>query len=470
MSLVQSKKNDARMMKESNPDVQIDVSEEETLSEVETKLKQYKTKVKEYEYKLKRLKTLEKEEKEKELVLNIRKPIDLKNTVKKKEKLNEGKIGRDAHRTNDTFQGIQEAKEIISTNNNSSSDKDNLKTGDSLKKWQKLNTWNITDEDLEKQDYDTKVDNTPKPKFFSSKDKVENIDIVSNDLESEDEFLEDIKESNTQGTKVSQESYEGFLKKPRKSIPNQVSTLKSKLNTKSSSNLTKEERILIRRALNKMSDEEEDELIDITGNEYEDEVNVHGEGTQMKSKSPKRLRFNNKKEVIRYAQDNVKEKTLKTKFHNLPPITDDNSVLSEEEEAEKQTEEERQDEEELEPEEETEEDEPEEDNYSKYQYESSDNEKMSSKTKIRQKSLVDVNEDGDLIIPKYMQSNVLSHDRPPLTNWSREMDYKLCHLLKQMSMKDFNTGRWRAVAAQMEEHKVSSEDIRIHVRVKFTVI
>ena len=83
----------------------------------------------------------------------------------------------------------------------------------------------------------------------------------------------------------------------------------------------------------------------------------------------------------------------------------------------------------------------------------------------QKKSLVDINEDGDLIIPKHMESNVLADDRPPLTNWTKEMDYKLCHLLKDMSIKDYNTSRWRTLAAQMEEYKVSSEDIRIHVRV-----
>ena len=46
-----------------------------------------------------------------------------------------------------------------------------------MNKWQQLNSWNITDQDLEKKDYNTKVDNTPKPKILISRDKVKNIDI-----------------------------------------------------------------------------------------------------------------------------------------------------------------------------------------------------------------------------------------------------------------------------------------------------
>ena len=289
MSLVQSEKNDAKMLKKSQPDVENDISDEETMSEVESKLKEYKEKVQKYEYKLKRLKTLHKEQKEKQFVLNIRQPIDLNTNVKKDDKSQERKSGRSAHRTNDSFRHIQEAKEIISTKNDISSEEENSNTGDKLNKWQKLHSWKVTDEDLEEKNYKTKVEKNTIPRILISKDNVEDTEILSQDVESEDDFLEDIMQTDTQETKSSQKCDEGILNKHTNSIPNKVSKLKSKLDKTNSSNLTKEERISIRKALNRMSDEEQEELIDLTAKEYEHKSKVHGKTTKMKSKSPKRL-------------------------------------------------------------------------------------------------------------------------------------------------------------------------------------
>ena len=76
-----------------------------------------------------------------------------------------------------------------------------------------------------------------------------------------------------------------------------------------------------------------------------------------------------------------------------------------------------------------------------------------------------VNEEGELIIPQYLQSQIQDDTRPPITNWSREMDFKLLHYLKNMPARDLATKKWKWLADKLSEYGVTYEDVRVHVSI-----
>ena len=71
---------------------------------------------------------------------------------------------------------------------------------------------------------------------------------------------------------------------------------------------------------------------------------------------------------------------------------------------------------------------------------------------------------GELVIPDYLRAELDAENRPPITNWSREMDFKLLHYLKNMPQTNIARNKWQWLAAKLSEYGVTNEDVRIHVR------
>ena len=128
VSLQHSNKNDAKLTRATKKKNPVEISDEESLSEIENKLKFYKDQVKIYQNKVKRKKKLKEEQEETEQVMNVRKPIDISrcpsDTVTN-EYTDEQSWRNRRFDTNDRFQSIQDAKDLIC--NSSSEDEKSTK-------------------------------------------------------------------------------------------------------------------------------------------------------------------------------------------------------------------------------------------------------------------------------------------------------------------------------------------------------
>ena len=96
-----------------------------------------------------------------------------------------------------------------------------------------------------------------------------------------------------------------------------------------------------------------------------------------------------------------------------------------------------------------------------------DSESYSSNEREENSQIPYVDDDGNLVLPEYIELQIASDNRRPLTSWPREADYKLLYLLKKMPQSEYEKKKWKWLADRMEEFGYTNTDIRIHVSLNY---
>ena len=504
-----------------------EISDEETLSEAEGKLKHYKSKVSEYEHKVCRLKKLKQENEENQLVMNVRQPIDI-TTYKRNNMVTRpsskdftSRSGRDI---NSYFENVENAKQQIVNCDEIKSKEDTLqnirKNAQNIKMPvrrdqsivdsistkseipnrgysrpsilktnkemldEKIN-WDYSDDENEHlQDI---VDTSNLKEQVQCRNQIASKDIekVSQKINIRNQRFvnESIYESIvTDDESVSEdrqqvdgkdETYEEVCKPKSNSIRCHRCTNRIDLSKKSnmhakkknSNIITQEEKRLLKILAKKIlvSEDEEDSVSDECNDENskralsertfssQNEHSTEKSHLTAKSKSISNTCENTKKVSFKKKSEILTE-SLRTKIKNLPSMTDENDHNEEiptgfesDHETIRDTE----------------------DESSVYDLSNNDDSDNDSSNERETNNMPHVDNSGNLVIPEYLELQISSDTRKPLTNWPREDDYKLLYLLKRMPQKEYEKKKWKWLADRMEDCSYTNTEIRNHVSLIF---